>query len=50
MNECGELEVIIDTCNLNVNISASVELDCHAVVHFEDKCCSQIAQYDNYNE
>lgn len=50
MNEYGELEIIIDTCNLNVNIVTSAELDCHAVVRFPDDFRSDTAQCDNNKE
>ena len=50
MSEYEELEVIIDTCNLNVNIVTSAELDCHAVVRFPDDFRSDTAQCDNNKE
>ncbi|MBR1841322.1 MAG: hypothetical protein IJ778_04250 [Alphaproteobacteria bacterium] len=49
MSEYGELEVIIDTCNLNVNIVTSTELDCHAVVRFSDTSHSDTVQCGDNN-
>ena len=45
-----ELEIIIDTCNLNVNIGTSAELDCHAVIHFSDDNNYEGVQCNNNKE
>ena len=50
MNEYGELEVIIDACNLNVNINTAAELDCHAIVLLSENGCRNEEQSEDNRE
>lgn len=50
MTEYGELEIIVDTCNLNVNINTTAELDCHAVVFLSDNGCKNEEQSEDNRE